>query len=92
MLNSLRKNVEISGWRLERARLRAEPCIDSKIYGTAGKPCPFNNTTPRVFRKLLSRFCPFAFNLALLSLFMVEDNSVSLVPAFVPACGCQRTR
>ena len=40
----------------------------------------------------LSRLRPFAFTLALLSLFMVEDNSVSLVPAFVPACGCQRTR
>src|SRR5580692_1075148 len=68
------------------------PTSISKTYGTTGKPCPFKNPTPRVFRKRLSRFCPFAFTLALLSLFMVEDNSVSLVPAFVPACGCQRSR
>jgi hypothetical protein len=92
MLNSWRKNVEMSGWSLERARLQAQPYRFQRLTARLGSRALSKIQSQEFFRKLLSRFCPFAFTLALLSLFMVEDNSISLVPAFVPACGCQRTR
>jgi hypothetical protein len=92
MLNSLRKNVEISGWGLERAGLRAEPYIDFKDLRHDWEAVPFQKSNAKSFPQAVKQVLPFAFTLALLSLFMVEDNSVSLVPAFVPACGCQRSR
>jgi hypothetical protein len=44
----------------------------------------------RAFTRAKVKNCPFY--ISLLSRFVVEDNSVSPVAAFVPACGCQRTR
>jgi hypothetical protein len=49
MLNSLRKNVEISGWGLERAGLRAEPYIDFKDLRHDWEAVPFQKSNVKSF-------------------------------------------
>jgi hypothetical protein len=49
MLNSSRKNVEMSGWALKRARLQAEPYIDFKDLRHGWEAVPFQKSNAKSF-------------------------------------------
>ncbi len=58
MLNSLRKNVEISGWGPERARLRAEPYIDFKDLRHGWEAVPFQKSNAKSFAQAVKQVPP----------------------------------
>jgi hypothetical protein len=58
MLNSLRKNVEICGWGLEKARLRAEPYIDFKDLRHGWEAVPFQKSNAKSFPPAVMQVLP----------------------------------